>query len=193
MPDATNFAPRLRHIGIFVKDLDAMVEFYCKNFGMVVTDSGIGASGKNYTRRPGAFLSADPTEHHQLALIAGRDPDAPGTVAQISFLVDSLTTLKAFYRHVVATDIPIEVIKNHGNAWSIYVNDPDGNFVEVYAHSHWYIPQPGSYPLDLNKSEEEIIRETDEIAAKHPGARPRDEWIAEMTEKMNAARVQLVG
>ncbi|MFF1920464.1 VOC family protein [Streptomyces sp. NPDC058221] len=191
MPDAIDFSPRLKHAGIFVKDLEAMTEFYCKNFGMIVTDSGMGASGKNYTRRPGAFLSADPTEHHQLALISGRDPEAPGTVAQISFLLDSLTALKAFYQHVLATGIPVEVIKNHGNAWSVYVNDPDGNFVEVYVHSPYYIPQPGSYPLDLDKSEQEILRETDEIAAKDPGARPREEWIAEMAQKMEAAKVRL--
>ena len=73
----SEFNPRLAHLGIFCKDLDAMIAFYTKEFGMIVTDSGLGKSGKAGTRRRGAFLSADPSEHHQLALIEGRDPGDP--------------------------------------------------------------------------------------------------------------------
>lgn len=185
----TDFNPRLAHLGIFCKDLDAMIEFYTKEFGMVVTDSGLGKSGKAGTRRPGAFLSADPTEHHQLALIAGREPGTPPTTAQISFLVPTLAELRAFWKHVEETGIPVEVVKNHGNAWSVYIDDPDGNMLEVYTHSPWYVQQPLGEPLDLSDSEAEIMRQTEELVARDPAARPRDEWMAEMREKLAAAQV----
>lgn len=186
MPD---FNPRLAHLGIYCKDLDAMIDFYTREFGMVVTDSGVGKSGKAATKRPGAFLSADPTEHHQLALIAGRDPDTPPTTAQISFLVPSLAELRSFWRHVEETGIPVEVVKNHGNAWSVYIDDPDGNMIEVYAHSPWYVQQPLGEPLDLTDSEDEIMRQTEALVARDPEARPRDVWMAQMREKLAAAQV----
>ncbi|GGM56090.1 hypothetical protein GCM10011608_46180 [Micromonospora sonchi] len=184
-----SFNPRLAHIGIFCKDLDAMVDFYTREFGMIVTDSGLGKSGKAATRRRGAFLSADPTEHHQLALIEGRDPDTPPTTAQISFLVPTLQELRAFWRHVEETGIPVQVVKNHGNAWSVYIDDPDGNMLEVYTHSPWYVQQPLGEPLDLTDSEDEIMRQTEELVARDPAARPRDEWMAMMKEKLAAAQV----
>jgi len=91
----SEFNPRLAHLGIFCKDLDAMIAFYTREFGMIVTDSGLGKSGKAATRRRGAFLSADPSEHHQLALIEGRDPETLPTTAQISFLVPTLGQLRS--------------------------------------------------------------------------------------------------
>lgn len=185
----TNFNPRLAHLGIFCKDLDAMVDFYTREFGMIVTDSGLGKSGKAATQRRGAFLSADPTEHHQLALIEGRQENTPPTTAQISFRVPTLAELRAFWGHVVVTDIPVQVVKNHGNAWSVYIDDPDGNMIEVYAHSPWYVRQPLGEPLDLTDSEDEIIRQTEELVAQDPASRPRDQWIAEMEEKLVAAQV----
>ncbi|GAA1787590.1 hypothetical protein GCM10009712_38780 [Pseudarthrobacter sulfonivorans] len=187
----TEFNPRLAHLGIFCKDLDAMVEFYCREFGMIISDSGLGKSGKAGIKRRGAFLTGDPSEHHQLALIEGRAKDTPPTTAQISFLVPTLSELRAFWRHVQKTGIPVQVVKNHGNAWSIYIDDPDGNMIEVYTHSDYYTQQPLGEPLNLEDSEEEILRQTDELVKRDPEARPRTEWMAEQAEKLKAARVAL--
>ena len=185
----SEFNPRLAHLGIFCKDLDAMIAFYTREFGMIVTDSGLGKSGKAATRRRGAFLSADPSEHHQLALIEGRDPETLPTTAQISFLVPTLGQLRAFWAHVVQTGIPVQVVKNHGNAWSVYIDDPDGNMIEVYTHAPWYTEQPVGEPLDLTQSEEEILRQTKELVSHDPASRPREQWMAEMTVKLAAAQV----
>jgi catechol 2,3-dioxygenase len=187
----TEFNPRLAHLGIFCKDLDAMVEFYCREFGMIISDSGLGKSGKAATKRRGAFLTGDPSEHHQLALIEGRAPETPPTTAQISFLVPNLSELRAFWRHVVKTGIPVQVVKNHGNAWSIYIDDPDGNMIEVYTHSDWYTQQPLGEPLNLEDSEDAILRQTEELVKQDPKARPRTEWMADQAAKLKAARVAL--
>lgn len=190
-PVKTEFNPRLAHLGIFCKDLDAMIEFYCREFGMIISDAGLGKSGKAGIQRRGAFLTGDPSEHHQLALIEGREPGTPPTTAQISFLVPSLSELRAFWRHVVKTGIPVEVVKNHGNAWSIYIDDPDGNMIEVYAHSDWYSQQPLGELLNLDDSEEDILRQTEELIKQDPQARPRTEWMADQAAKLKAARVAL--
>ena len=62
MPDA-----QLCHIGIYAFDLEKMVDFYSRIFGLVVTDRGHSARGFDI-----AFLSRDPIEHHQIAIVSGR-------------------------------------------------------------------------------------------------------------------------
>lgn len=185
------FSPNLGHIGLFCKDLDAMVEFYTKNFGMIISDSGDGESGKARTVRRGYFLTSDPEEHHQLVLIEGRGEDTPPTTAQISFLIPSLDELRAFYHHVKANDIPIEIVKNHGNAWSIYILDPDGNMLEIYANADYYVSQPITVLMDLDWTNEEILAQTEEIVKADPSWRPRSEWVKEQAEKIEAAKLEL--
>ena len=58
---------RFSHVGFHVRDLEPMVDFYTKHLGLQVTDRG------NLSALPGepgiCFLSADPNEHHQIALV----------------------------------------------------------------------------------------------------------------------------
>ncbi|MFX1674009.1 hypothetical protein PWR63_17365 [Paraburkholderia sp. A2WS-5] len=51
---------RFKHVGIHVIDVDKLVEFYQRWFGLVKTDEGSGPVGK------GIFVSSDRTEHHQI-------------------------------------------------------------------------------------------------------------------------------
>ena len=75
MPDA-----QLCHIGLYAFDLETMVDFYSRTFGLVVTDRGHSKRGFDI-----AFLSRDPIEHHQIAIASGRPKEAVHTtVNQIS-------------------------------------------------------------------------------------------------------------
>src|SRR3546814_1706042 len=60
--------PSLSHLGIFVKDIESMVDFYTTVFGLLETDRGTGAVFKNSL----VFLSGNPAQHHQLVLSSGR-------------------------------------------------------------------------------------------------------------------------
>ena len=81
MPDA-----QLCHIGLYAFDLETMVDFYSRTFGLVVTDRGHSKRGFDI-----AFLSRDPIEHHQIAIASGRPKEAVHTtVNQISFRVSGL-------------------------------------------------------------------------------------------------------
>ncbi len=49
----------------------------------------------------------------------------------------------------------------HGNAWSVYFQDPEGNRIEMFCDTPWYVPQPLGFKIDLDKPEDELFRETE--------------------------------
>ena len=57
------------HIGLFVSDMDKIVEFYVDVMGFFVTDRG------QLNGMPITFLSRNPREHHQLVFVQGRNTD----------------------------------------------------------------------------------------------------------------------
>lgn len=150
--------PQLTHIAIFVEDLGKMREFYTGVLGLTVTDEG---------PHPAApvdlvFMSANPAEHHQFVLVSGRPHKAEFNIPQqMSFLVQSLDELRQVRDQVAGAGVKVKRTCTHGNAWSIYFDDPEGNQVEVYVHTPWYVPQPHIHPIDLDKPDDEIVRETE--------------------------------
>ena len=140
-----------KHVGIHVIDVDRMVAFYTSWFGLVQTDEGNGPIGK------GVFLSGDPGEHHQIVFVAGREPGSKSIINQLSFQVEDLPTLRAYYKRAQDEDRKITQVKSHGNSLSIYVLDPEGNQMEIYCDTPWYVSQPVSLPLDFSQSDEEIM------------------------------------
>jgi catechol 2,3-dioxygenase-like lactoylglutathione lyase family enzyme len=56
------------HMGIFVSDINKMVDFYTRVLGLVVSDRGIVQDGRDM-----AFMTLDPREHHQVALTTSGD------------------------------------------------------------------------------------------------------------------------
>lgn len=174
-------ALRFSHIGLFCVDLERMAEFYRRHLGFTITDRG---------RLPGAdlvFLSRDPTEHHQIALVSGRPEGLPNLIVnQISFRVESLDDLRALWKR-----LPLDLVSdihpiNHGNAWAVYFRDPDGNRLEVYLDTDWYIAQPCREPLDLDLSNDEIRAQTRAFCEGQPGFEPIESWRARIAEKIRA-------
>jgi hypothetical protein len=49
---------------------------------------------------------------------------------------------------------------NHASSWSVYFVDPEGNRIEFFTQTPWYMP-PVSVPLDLGLSDEEIHKHTE--------------------------------
>lgn len=166
--------PQLSHFGIFVRDIDAMTRFYTQVFGLQLTDEGIG---KNF-RMPLHFLSGSPAQHHQLVLAAGRPADAPSTVMQMSFKVAAIDDLRRVRTGALAAGATQMRGMNHGNALSIYFADPEGNTVEVYLDTPWYVPQPHGDPLDLDKPDAQIWAETEAACRADPKFEPVQQWAA---------------
>ena len=146
--------PKLCHIGIYATDLSKMVDFYTRVFGLTVTDWGHSSRGLDI-----AFLSGNADEHHQLVIAGGRPKDAAfSTINQISFKVENLDDLKRWYEFLRKENVAKMEPRDHGNAWSVYFADPEGNRLEVYVSSPWYVEQPFGEPLDLTLPAAEILQ-----------------------------------
>jgi catechol 2,3-dioxygenase len=164
--------PQLSHVGIFVHDIEAMTRFYTEVFGLRLTDHGVGRTFRNRLH----FLSGSADQHHQLVLADGRPADAQSTVMQLSFKLASLQELREIRARAVDRGATQMRGLNHGNAISIYFMDPEGNTVEVYLDTPWYVPQPHGDPLDLEKSDAEIWAETEATCRADPSFEPAEAW-----------------
>jgi len=145
MPRVTS----LGHMGLYVRDVERSKAFYRDILGLKVSDEN--------PKTGSTFMTAKDRleEHHELLLVPGREDGK--VVQQISFRCASLADVKEFYRVFLDNNVPITRITSHGNTVSIYFEDPDGNSVEVYWPTGIDVPQPFGKPVDLTKSEKEIL------------------------------------
>jgi catechol 2,3-dioxygenase len=172
-------APRLSHVGLYVRDVPKMIEFYTNVLGFVVSD---GAEDGRIT-----FLSRNPSDHHQVVLVRGRETEAETLmVQQVSFNVATLSNVQRAYRKVKEACCDSIRPVSHGNAWSVYFRDPEGNQIEMFCDTPWYVPQPCGFKINLEESEEEIYRFTEEYCRAQPGFKPMEEWRAEISRKIAA-------
>lgn len=172
---------QFRHVGIYVRDIEAMAQFYKRLLGLIVTDTGIAPSGGRIM-----FLSRSTTEHHQLVLVEGRtDAMGTGLINQLSFRLDSLADLRRYNEIIAAEGVRVDRTMNHGNAWSIYCYDPEGNRIELYAGSPWYVAQPCAETLDLDAPEAEIYARTEAMVRNNPTYVSAEDWARGLAEKVH--------
>jgi len=172
------------HLGIYVTDIARMEEFYTRVLGLLVSDRGPLPGGPELV-----FLSRDPDEHHQLVLASGRPPGVEyNVVNQISFKLPTLAALKAMHARAREAGIKQFRIVTHGNAWSIYFPDPEGNRIEVFVDTPWHTPQPLAEPFDIEAPVAQIEQETEALCRRRPGFMSRAEWRAAQVARMGAAR-----
>ena len=171
---------RFSHMGVFVRDAARMRDFYERALGFVVSDEGRLGEARL------VFLTRDPDEHHQLVLMEGRpEGEHFNVVNQISFRAGSLAELRAL-RRAMAEEPGVTHLagRTHGNAWSVYFRDPEGNRIEVFVDSPWHVAQPISEPLDLEQSDEAVLAATEARVRREPSWRPRAEWRAELARRI---------
>lgn len=177
---SSSIQPRLSHCGIYVKDVDKQVEFYTRVLGLAVSDRGVSGRLGNEL----AFLTAAADHHHQVVFISGRAPQDATTVNQLSFKVSSLEELKAMHRRIREAGVTDVRQVNHGNAFSIYLMDPEGNGIEVYMDTPWYVPQPHGVSINLSLASDRIMAEAERHCRETPGFMMLDAWKTEMTSKL---------
>lgn len=179
---AGTIRPHLSHAGIYVRDLDRMERFYTDVMGLVVTDRGQGVTFKHNL----VFMSSDPGQHHEFVLSDGRPADAAfSTVMQMSFKVGSLDELRAVHRRAVAEpDCGDPVAVDHGNAWSIYFGDPEGNTIEVYLDSPWHVPQPHAARFDIERPSAAIMADTLARIEGQDGFMPREAFAESLRARL---------
>ncbi len=187
-------APRMKfsHLGLVVSDLEAMQDFYTRVLGFELTDKGTTGSGATM-----AFMTLDPEEHHQVFLVDGK-PDGelpanrfmPGTgpvLHHLSFRLASLKELRRMFDRLGAeSDRKIDTV-THGVCWALYTTDPEGNSLEFFADTPWYIEQPFLKPIDFSKSDDVLFSETEEMCRAAPGFRAHADFNAELARRVPAS------
>ncbi|WP_108659745.1 VOC family protein [Acuticoccus kandeliae] len=144
---------QIGHVHLKVADLDRAIDFYC------------GILGFELTQRYGsqaAFLSAG-GYHHHIGLNTwqskGGRPPAPGTTGlfHAAILYPTRAALGDALRRLVKAEIPLDGASDHGVSQALYLQDPDGNGLELYwdrPREEWPIDKDGhlemvTLPLDL--------------------------------------------
>ena len=148
----------LGHVGIYAEDLTKQRDFYSRVMGLKIADEDLEQRGM-------VFMSADPiSEHHEFVLMKGRvtSNDAK-VIQQISFHVPTIDDLRGYKQALEAENITIERIVSHGNAFGMYFFDPEGNRVEVYYRTGFPVPQPHGDLIDLDRTDEDLIKDAREL------------------------------
>ena len=161
---ATALRLEVAHSVLYVHDVERMIAFYQDVLGFEVTDRG--PIGPNEI----VFLSQIGNHHHQVAFITGRDDPARSNNTHHTAYrsAGTLDDLKELLARLQERDVEGIMPLTHGNAWSIYFQDPEQNGVEVFIDTPWHVKQPQGRPLDLSRPNEEIIATTRETFANEP-------------------------
>ncbi|MEZ5183259.1 MAG: VOC family protein [Acidimicrobiales bacterium] len=164
----------LAHTTLAVRDLEAMVAFYVDVLGFHVTDRGAPAPGLDDM----VFLSQDPAAHHQIVLV--RDDDArPASFVladHLAFRTATLGQLRQVGRRLDAAQVEGVIPICHGNAWSLYFPDPEGNGLEVFVDTPFHVAQPFADPLDLSMTDDELLADLEAKVADRDGSQPFADW-----------------
>ena len=132
---------RIGHVHLKVADIDRALAFYC------------GVLGFKLTQRYGtqaAFIAAG-GYHHHIGLNTwesqGGPPPPPGTTGlyHAAILYPTRASLGDALRRLIDAKIPLTGASDHGVSQALYLNDPDGNGVELY----WDRPE-AEWPKDAN-------------------------------------------
>ena len=170
----------MSHIGIYVHELPKMEDFYTRVLGFTVTDRG-KVRGMDIV-----FTSWDAKDHHQVILVAGRprelalQPHQPDVVSRRFGRgpANSLARREGRagrYRHA-----------RYGPWQRVVVlfPRPEGNRLEIFCDTQWYIEQPCIEDLDLSMPADEIRAKSDAFCRSAKGFRPIAEYQAEVAKKI---------
>jgi catechol 2,3-dioxygenase len=146
---------RIGHVHLKVSDIDRALAFYHGVLGLEIQQRW-GSEA--------AFISAG-GYHHHIGLNTwqskGGPPPPPGSTGlfHTAILYPTRRSLADALRRVNEAGIPLTGASDHGVSEALYLNDPDGNGVELYRdrpESEWPRPPSGegvemfTAPLDLH-------------------------------------------
>jgi len=119
---------RIGHVHLKVADLERSMKFYCELLGFeLITMYGTQA----------AFVSAG-GYHHHIGLNTWHSKDsAPAAENSVglyhtAILYPTRRDLAVIFRRLLEASYPLTGASDHGVSEAIYLDDPDGNGVELY-------------------------------------------------------------
>ena len=156
-PDAaallTGDAPAAERLAKLRGQLPA-VDAYVRGVGFRIA-AGFDLTNPTVVERPDLVLG-------RLAAAFGYDADH--STERADALAAELRDAVPEDQRAAFDDMPL----THGNAWSIYFSDPEHNGVEVFIDTPWHVQQPQAKPLDLTKSNDDIVATTQAAFSEEP-------------------------
>jgi catechol 2,3-dioxygenase len=150
---------RIGHVHLKVSDLDRALRFYRDVLGFEVMQRHANEV---------AFISAG-GYHHHIGLntweSAGGQPPPPGTtgVYHFAILYPTRAALADALRRLMAAKIPLDGASDHGVSEALYLNDPDGNGIELYwdkPKEHWPRTATGGVEMYTRRLDlDDLLRE----------------------------------
>ncbi len=164
-----------------VADLDVMLDFYCGVLGFRVTNRGEPGPGGGEM----AFISQDPSEHHQIVFVSGVTGEHEFVMLDhLAFRTGSLDELRSIGENLAEAGVEGVIPISHGNAWSLYFNDPEGNGLECFVDSPFHVAQPYADGLDLDATNSEITATTEAKLENLAEFKPLAQWQAEFASQL---------
>ncbi len=150
---------RIGHTHLKVADIERALDFYCGVLGFQL---------KARYGRDAAFIAAG-DYHHHIGLNTweskGGRPPAPGTTGLYhhAILYPTRAALADALRRLIAAGVPLTGASDHGVSEALYLNDPDGNGVELYRdrpEAEWPRNPDGSLNMYTRRLDlEDLLRE----------------------------------
>jgi catechol 2,3-dioxygenase len=119
---------RIGHIHLKVSNLQTAMDFYCGLLGFEVT---------TMYGNEAAFISAGGYHHHiglntWYSKDGGPAPLHTAGLFHTAILYNDRKELATIYKRLTDADYPFTGFADHGVSEALYLNDPDGNGVELY-------------------------------------------------------------
>jgi catechol 2,3-dioxygenase len=138
---------RIGRVRLKVRDLAGVSAFYQRVLGLMTLDETANRHTLGTGTTPLLDLSGDPA-------LAPRDPRNAG-LFHTAFLLPARADLARWLAHAIQRKIPLQGASDHIVSEAIYLADPEGNGIEVYADrpvTRWRGPdgaiQMATEPLD---------------------------------------------
>jgi catechol 2,3-dioxygenase len=118
---------RIAAVQLAVSDLERSVDFYTRVMGLELRESGLDT----------ALLAVEGSEQPALALtrLADPQPVPPNSTGlfHVAWLHPTRAALATTVRRIAGAGWPIEGASDHGVSEALYLSDPDGLGIEIYA------------------------------------------------------------
>ena len=121
---------RVGHVVLKMRDMDKAKQFYVDFLGMKI---GSEMEGRGMFLRFGDY-------HHDIAIFkTGDDAEAPKEnqvgLVHVALVCDSDEVVRGFYDKAKAAGVEITGWTDHDVTHSLYLKDPEGNTIELYAET----------------------------------------------------------
>jgi catechol 2,3-dioxygenase len=148
LPFAADAPVSVSHVGIKAKDIENTAAYYRSTVGL-----------QDVSRRPGAIvLGAGGRPLLEIEEFKSARPDDPQSAGlyHTAFLLPTRPDLARWARRAIDLQTPVVGASDHFVSEAIYLTDPEGNGIEIYADrpvSHWQKDgeniRMGTVPLDV--------------------------------------------